>query len=193
MRIIAGKFRSRRLERPATSKTRPVPDRVRESIFSMLGHHYGCPGELPPLRVADVFAGSGSMGLEALSRGAKHCTFFERGRTALRTLRTNIETMGVSEDTLILSRDAWHDVQINCGDEIFSLIFLDPPYSDSCDTDPGGRVSKLLVELGKSPIAGRLVVLHHERRVDYSRTQVETWRGIDHRVGGTNGITLFEQ
>ena len=117
MRIIGGKWRSRRIHRPDSPATRPVPDRVKESIFNILGNHYDCLGSLPPIRVADVFAGGGSMGLEALSRGAAHCTFFERDRTALAVLRKNFTTLDVKKEATIIARDAWRDVATLTGDK----------------------------------------------------------------------------
>src|SRR3972149_2479777 len=107
MRIIGGTWRSRRLLRPETDSTRPMPDRVKQTIFDMLGSRYDCPGALPPLLVADVFAGGGSMGWEALSRGAAFCGFFERAREALDALRRNVESLGAGLESSIVSGDAW--------------------------------------------------------------------------------------
>ena len=79
MRIIGGKWRSRRLSFPRWGRTRPMPDRIRESIFDILASRFGLCGTLPSLKVADLFAGSGSMGWEAVSRGASGCDFIEKG------------------------------------------------------------------------------------------------------------------
>src|SRR3989304_6946937 len=103
MRIIGGQWRSRRLLRPETDSTRPMPDRVKQAIFDMLGSRYDDPGALPPLLVADVFAGGGSMGLEALSRGAAFCSFFERDRQALEALCSNIESLGAGQESRVVA------------------------------------------------------------------------------------------
>lgn len=88
--------------------TRPITDRVKESIFNILGSRLGTLGRLPDLRVLDLFAGAGSFGLEALSRGARSCLFVERGRTALPTLRENIRALGLRPDEATISTaDAW--------------------------------------------------------------------------------------
>jgi len=136
MRIIAGKWRSRRLERPETELTRPMPDRVKEMVFNKLGVHYGCPGLLPSIRVADVFAGSGSNGLEALSRGAEHCIFFERDRQALDTLGRNIAVLDAEADSTVVVGDAWQRAIESLGGNAIELMFLDPPYADLRNAGP---------------------------------------------------------
>ena len=90
MRIIGGKWRSRRIEFPSDPGTRPMPDRMREAVFDILVSRFGCPGGLPPIDVVDLFAGSGSLGLEAISRGAAACDFVERRKPALAVLRRNL-------------------------------------------------------------------------------------------------------
>src|SRR6185503_18794260 len=100
MRIIAGRFRSRVLLGPEDERTtRPITDRVKQSLFDIL------TPLLPDARVYDCFAGTGSMGLEALSRGAAHATFFEQDRSALTRLRKNIETLGVAGGATVIAQD----------------------------------------------------------------------------------------
>lgn len=159
----------------------------------MLGHHYGCLGSLPPIRVADVFAGGGSMGLEALSRGASHCTFFERDRTALAVLRENLTTLGAQQEAAIISRDAWRDVAALKGDETPELILLDPPYSEARDGSPAGNVSRFLDSMQGCVQTGCLVVLHHPKHVDFSGLAVESWRVVGERTIGSNGLTVFQR
>jgi 16S rRNA (guanine966-N2)-methyltransferase len=190
MRIIAGKWRSRRLLRPDTPNTRPPPDRVKESVFNVLGHHYGTLAELPPLHVADVFAGSGAFGLEALSRGAAHCTFIERERAALEALRQNVRALGAESDCLILTTDAWRSLSSGPKGGPFPLVFLDPPYRESLDTSPTGSICEFLTRLPFAP-DGTLVVLHHPATVDWAKTGPPGWSVADARHIGTNGITIF--
>ena len=120
MRIIAGKWRGRTLEAPAGRGTRPTSDRVRETLFSMLSSRLGSFDEL---RVADLFAGSGALGFEALSRGAAHAVFVESDPTAAAAIRRSAERLGASTDIILSSALALPRT------EPFDLIFADPPYS----------------------------------------------------------------
>ncbi len=193
MRIIAGRWRSRRLLRPDTTDTRPLPDRVRESLFNILGERYGCPGGLPALCVADVFAGSGSIGLEALSRGAGHCCFFERGREALAALRRNIDALQAESTTTVITADAWQRATMGVEGQPLELVFLDPPYRDSNDSSKTGTVAQYLARLGENSHPAPLVVLHHEASVTYETGVCPGWTVEDTRTIGTNTLTFFVQ
>jgi 16S rRNA (guanine966-N2)-methyltransferase len=118
MRIIAGKWRGRPLVAPAGQATRPTADRTREALFSMLASRLG---DFEGLAVADLFAGSGALGLEALSRGAASCTFVETDRAAVEAIRRNLAALGASGE--ILSTPAEHARLPGPVD----LAFLDPP------------------------------------------------------------------
>ena len=123
MRIIAGEFRSRTLTTPPDDRTtRPMPDSVRESLFNLLRGHF--QGQ----RVVDVFAGTGASGLEALSRGAASCVFIEKDKQAERTLRANIETLGVEDRTEVVRADAMGNSAIGACPTSAHLVFFDPPY-----------------------------------------------------------------
>lgn len=145
MRIIAGQWRGRPLVAPPGDSTRPTADRVREALFSMLASRLG---SFEGLQVADLFAGSGALGLEALSRGAAHCVFVETDRRAIDSIRANIAALGASGE--VLARSAEHAVLPAPAD----LAFLDPPYGSGLapavlaklDLAPGGWVS---VETGR--------------------------------------------
>lgn len=119
MRIIAGRWRGRPILAPPGQATRPTTDRTREALFSMLTSRLG---SFEGLKVADLFAGSGALGLEALSRGAAHCTFVETDRAAIEAIRRNLDTLGAEGD--ILGGPAEH---ARIPGEI-DLAFLDPPY-----------------------------------------------------------------
>ncbi len=128
MRIIAGKFRGRKIAAPAGLDIRPTSDRVRESLFNVLAHNDYGPGATPlpqGVRVIDAFAGTGALGFEALSRGAAHVTFFENDATAHRALHANAEALGVSGEIAIVPSDATRP-----GPSLgaCALAFLDPPY-----------------------------------------------------------------
>lgn len=192
MRIIAGQWRSRRLLQPRTSETRPMPDRVKEAVFSILGTEYGTPGSLPALRVADLFAGSGSLGLEALSRGVSSCHFFECRPRALEVLRKNMDQLKVEANGIIITRDAWVSAADKHREQLFELIFLDPPYADSSDWSLAGRVPRLLAEFAVVGGVAPLIMLHHEARSG-TPPVAPPWRVRDHRIYGTNAITFLGQ
>ena len=120
MRIIAGKWRGRAIEAPAGSATRPTADRAREALFSMLTSRLGSFEEL---KVADLFAGSGALGFEALSRGAESATFVENDRVAAAAIRRNAEKLGAMVQVFASSALALPRGQA------FDLIFADPPYA----------------------------------------------------------------
>ncbi len=193
MRIIAGKWRSRRLVRPEVETTRPLPDRVKESLFSILGHHFETPGELPGLNVADVFAGSGAIGLESLSRGAESCVFFERSPIALKALRKNIESLGAEVDSTVVAGDAWRSAGYSPDRKPFDLMFLDPPYQDVEDVSPRGAIHRFLSKLAESPDYRPLVVFHHPQKSRFGVSESQTWRILDERIIGTNKITILSR
>jgi 16S rRNA (guanine966-N2)-methyltransferase len=125
MRIVGGQYRGRNLAAPKTQGIRPTADRLRESLFNILMHGYGDP--VSGARVLDLFAGTGALGLEALSRGAAFVLLVDDGAEARALLRQNVETLGAAGVTRIFRRDATKlgDVHPNAP---FSLVFLDPPY-----------------------------------------------------------------
>lgn len=126
MRIVAGKFRGRALATPGHEGLRPTSDRVRESIFNILAHGIA-DFSLPGARVIDLFAGTGALGLEALSRGAGYCLFIEESAEARALVRRNVEAFGLTGETRIFRRDAC-DLGPAGNMQPFSLAFLDPPY-----------------------------------------------------------------
>ena len=122
MRIIAGEWRGRPLDAPPGQATRPTADRVRETLFSMLASRVG---SFDGLRVADLFAGSGALGLEALSRGAAFATLVEKDSAAAAAIRRNAERLGAAGRIRILGGSAL----ALPASEPFDLVFADPPYS----------------------------------------------------------------
>ena len=133
MRVIAGSYKGRRLVAPPGTATRPTSDRVREALFSILGDVGG-------LRVLDLYAGSGALGIEALSRGAAEAVFVESGRRAAAAIAANLEAVGDPPAT-IETRDALAFLRRARG-EAYDLVFADPPYSSA--TRLGERLSALL-------------------------------------------------
>src|ERR1700728_2564825 len=125
MRVVGGRLRGRNLAAPSSRHIPPTADRLRESVFNILAHAYDDPME--GARVLDLFAGTGALGIEAVSRGAAFALFVDNGTEARALLRNNVEALGLGGVTKVYRRDA-----TNLGPahpvEPFSLVFLDPPY-----------------------------------------------------------------
>jgi 16S rRNA (guanine966-N2)-methyltransferase len=121
MRVVAGELRGRRIEAPEGKTTRPTTDMAREAIFNSLGSQY----EMTGARIVDCFAGTGALGIEALSRGAAHVTFIEQDRDALACLKQNIDDLGLAARSTIVRGDAMLHVA-QCKDA--TLVLADPPY-----------------------------------------------------------------
>ena len=125
MRIVGGEFRGRSLAAPASRDIRPTSDRLRQTLFDILMHAY--PDRVRGARVLDLFAGTGALGFEALSRGAAYALFVEEGVEARGLIRRNIEALGLTGHTRVFRRDA---TQLGDAGTVppFDLVFCDPPY-----------------------------------------------------------------
>ncbi len=126
MRVIAGRLGGRRLKAPKGTATRPTSDRVREALFSMLG-------DIEGTSVLDLFAGTGALGIEALSRGARRAAFVERDAGVVRILSANLEALGISREAVEVRRtDALAALRSAQGSkETYDLVFIDPPYREA--------------------------------------------------------------
>jgi 16S rRNA (guanine966-N2)-methyltransferase len=157
MRIIAGQFRGRKLLPPATDATRPVTDRVKQSVFDIL------TPVLEDAIVYDCFAGTGSMGLECISRGARHVTFFEAERTAAARLKSNIATLKVQSQSTVVSGDLFRWFGHSTPRERATLVFLDPPYRFL--TERSEDLQELASHLARRHLAPHAtVVFRHDSR-----------------------------
>ncbi|MAI10776.1 MAG: 16S rRNA (guanine(966)-N(2))-methyltransferase RsmD [Rhodospirillaceae bacterium TMED167] len=132
MRIVGGDCKGRKLSAPAGRDTRPTSDRARESLFNILRHGMGV--ELEDARVMDLFAGSGALGLEALSRGATACTFIDRARDAKRCIEDNLTALALTDRGTVLKLDAAHLPPRSEDVAPAHLAFLDPPYGQGLAT-----------------------------------------------------------
>ena len=147
MRIIAGEWRGRSIEAPPGLATRPTADRARETLFSMLASRIG---SFEGIRVADLFAGSGALGLEALSRGAANVSFVESDAKAVATIRRNAEKLGSTDRIRVIAGSALSLPP----SEPFDLIFADPPYA----VGSGTAVARSVAEAGWLARSGWLSV-----------------------------------
>jgi 16S rRNA (guanine966-N2)-methyltransferase len=158
MRIIAGEFRGRKLLPPEGDVTRPITDRVKQSLFDILAP------DLPGARVYDCFAGTGSMGLECLSRGAAHVTFFEADRHALGRLKRNIAAVAAADRSTVVPGDLfrWADAGMPPAGKA-DLVFLDPPYRFLRERPEDlGRLAATIAARHLAP--GGTVVFRHDAR-----------------------------
>ena len=176
MRIVAGQFKGRPIQAPKTDATRPTSDRARESLFNRLSHADWAP-DLDGARVMDLFAGSGALGLEALSRGASFCLFVETAHAARGAIRQNIENLSLFGVTRLHRRSAVQLGEIPAGiGAPFDLTFLEPPYHK----DLAGPCLQGLVD-GKWLSDGALVVV--ETAAD-ERLALADWSLVSERESG---------
>jgi len=181
MRIVAGRFRGRPIAGPKDEGVRPTSDRVRESLFNILQH--GVEGfSLAGARVIDLFAGTGALGIEALSRGAAYCLFVDDRVEARALIRTNIEALQLTGATRIFRRDAT-DLGPAGTMTPFALAFLDPPYGKGL----GERALHSLAD-GGWLAANALVVL--EERAGVEIALPEKFAQIDRRSYGDTQVLL---
>jgi 16S rRNA (guanine966-N2)-methyltransferase len=160
MRVVGGRLKGRNLAAPSSRDIRPTADRLRESVFNILVHAYDDP--IDGASVLDLFAGTGALGIEAVSRGAKFALFVDNGAEARALLRNNVESLGLGGVTKVFRRDA-----TNLGPahpvEPFSLVFLDPPYGK-------GLAEKALASLrdGAWLAPGALVVVEEAKAAAFT-------------------------
>ena len=170
MRVIAGTARGRALVAPRGSATRPIADRVKETLFAILGDR------VPDARVLDLYAGSGAVGIEALSRGAAHCDFVERDRPAVAAIRENLERAAVTDRGSVHVEDVLRYLAVPGGDR-FSLAILDPPYNERAILAPLERL------IGRLAPGAMVVVKHHWRTPIQLPQGLTAWR--ERRFGET--------
>lgn len=181
MRIVAGKFRGASIEAPKGLATRPTSDRVRQALFNVL-EHGPARFDFEGARVLDLFAGSGALGLEALSRGARCAMFIEESPTARAAIRRNVEALGLTGVTKIRRRDATKLGEAGML-QPFRLIFCDPPY--------GKRLAERALEEaidGGWTEQGAIAVL--EESIDVAVSWPPSFREIDRRRYGDTQIAI---
>lgn len=177
MRIIAGEAGGRRLKSPDARGTRPVTDRVREAVFSSIGNW------VVDSVVGDLYAGAGSFGLEALSRGANSAVFVENGRKALQALRHNIEVVGLGGTVVETTVQDY----LGRANHRFHLVFVDPPWSK-----PSVQLSEDLAELDRLLLPNAEVVISR-RHSDPVPSRPETWRVAAEKRYGDTRIVRYEK
>ena len=187
MRIIAGTKKGMALLSPQTQSSRPITDRVKESLFSVL-YKYDLPDSA---RVADLFCGVGSMGLESLSRGAEFVTFVEKDPKVIAVLKQNIEKAGFVEESAVLRTNAFKaGAPVGDGEERYDLVFVDPPYAAAKNTGVGSSLSGLLDVLDEQVTAGGIIVVRTSHCVtlleEYGQFQI-----VERRQWGTMAVSIL--
>ncbi len=179
MRIISGSARGRRLKGPPTRDTRPMTDKIRGAVFNSLASLGVCPDT-----VADLFAGTGAIGIEALSRGAESADFVDMGREPVAVIRANLKTVGFAEKARVhqMSVTAFIERARDSRD----LIVLDPPYAD-----PEILPTMELLESSKLVQSGTIVVLGHSPRVSPPDT-IGRLEALRHRCHGDTCFSIYE-
>ena len=188
MRIIAGSRRGMNLLGPGTRETRPITDRVKESLFSVLYKYDVIEGGV----VADLFCGTGSMGLESISRGAKQVTFVEQSAKVVDILKRNIEKARFSEQSKVICGDVFKvGAPVAPDSEKYNLIFVDPPYAMARDCSKGSQVEKLLTLLcGQVAEGGIITVRAH--KLTSLLDEYGILKVIDRRQWGNMAVTILQ-
>jgi len=189
MRIIAGSKRGMKLLSPKAQVSRPITDRVKESLFSVLYKYDLIDGKM----VADLFCGVGSLGLEALSRGAEFVTFVEQDARVAAVLKKNIEKAGFVKESKIIRADAFKiGAPVGFDRSKYSLVFVDPPYSATSDAKENSPLSRLLNVLSEQLAPGGFVVVRTSRRTELSE-RYGPFQTVERRRWGTMAVTIFER
>jgi 16S rRNA (guanine(966)-N(2))-methyltransferase RsmD len=195
MRIIAGTLRGRTIEAPPGLDTRPILDRVKAPLFDWLGSRLALPGSLPPVNVCDLYCGSGTHGIEALSRGAAHCVFVEQHAKAVACLRQNLAALKLEPHATVQATGV-ESARIPSPDRApMSIVFFDPPFVLSEKTDESSPIMRTLRHLATAMNVADDAILtwRHDDGVTLPESLPGNWRQIDRRVWRRNAVTFYEQ
>jgi 16S rRNA (guanine966-N2)-methyltransferase len=187
MRIIAGTKRGMKLLSPKTQVSRPITDRVKESLFSVV-YKYDLPGGK---MVADLFSGVGSLGLEALSRGAVSVTFVDQDPRIIAILNKNIEKAGFVKESKVIRANAF-SVGAPANKQDYDLVFVDPPYTRTSDVGRDSPLSRLMDVLQQQVSPDGIVVVRTSERTELLDSYNE-FQAIDRRKWGTMAVTILQR
>ncbi|RNC69036.1 MAG: 16S rRNA (guanine(966)-N(2))-methyltransferase RsmD [Desulfuromonadales bacterium] len=185
MRVIGGSARGRRLATPKGARVRPTADRVKEALFSILASHLG---SFTGLRVLDVCAGSGNLGIEALSRGCSEALFIDNHRESADTIRQNLLQLGLSERGQVVIKEATNALTgLARHSEPFHLVFMDPPYRL-------GLAESILKHLESSPLITEETVIVAESAVEEDLPgEIGSLTRFDRRIYGDTALSFFQK
>ena len=186
MRIIAGTCARTNLIPPQDRQTRPISDRVKEALFSILQFR------ITGARVADLFCGTGSMGLESLSRGAEHALMVDQNPDAIARLRQNINKCGFADHTTVIQGDLFRPALLSDRLARCNFIFVDPPYLFSRDTERTSKLGQLLLSIESQISDQTMVIVRHEKKT----TLLENYNALilsDRRDYGSMALTFLDK
>ena len=160
MRIISGELKGKKLSDPLDETTRPLKDMVRESIFNIIEHSKNEYVELNNAKVLDLFSGTGSFGIECLSRGAKKVIFFENYINSIKILKKNLDLLNLNKQSNIIEKDAYNLTKSENNLIKFDLIFLDPPFKDN-------KLNQLIEKIKQMKITSKntLIIIHRNKKI----------------------------
>jgi 16S rRNA (guanine966-N2)-methyltransferase len=186
MRITGGRFRGRLLAAPEDERVRPTADKVRQAVFNILAHNdFGTGFALEDARVVDLFAGTGAMGLEALSHGARFCLFVDSAAESRALVRRNVESLALTGVTKIWRRDATTLGPMPPGSGgPFDLVFLDPPYRQNL-------IAPALASLRDGSWLAPRALIVTEHALDETIPPIETFAQIDTRTYGDTAVDFL--
>lgn len=185
MRVIGGTARGRRLAAPRGERVRPTADRVKEALFSILN---SLLGNFDGLRVLDIFAGTGNLGIEALSRGCGKAVFVDSHRESVAVIRQNLTQLGFTDRGQVILKDAASAIQSLAGKTApFQIIFLDPPYRL-------GLAEKILTQLTASPfVTDETIIVAESDPGEHLPERYGQLLQFDRRVYGDTALTFFQK
>ena len=181
MRVIGGKLRGKLIQNPTDKTTRPLKDMVRESIFNILEHSKNEKTSFDNNIVLDLFSGSGSFGIECLSRGVKKVYFFESYKPSLKILEKNLNELGLKQNSVIREMDAYKILKENIDNKKIDLIYLDPPFKDK-------NINKLLEKINRLKIASKstLIIIHRNKK--FNENFIENFNITREKIYGLSKI-----
>ena len=184
MRIVGGDAKGRRLKHPKTAGTRPVIDRVKTALFDILG------ARVDDVRFLDLFAGTGAVGLEALSRGAAHATFIELSQQVVAVLRENLQTTGLADRAEVIKGDAFRFLDLAAAQgKRYDMVYIAPPQYHQLAAKAMAQVERLpLTEAG----ALAIVQIFPKERVDLDQLPLQKFRQVDERRYGSTLLLFYE-
>ena len=160
MRIIAGKLKGKKILNPTDKSTRPLKDIVKESIFNIIEHSNDEFINLNGAKILDLFSGTGSFGIECISRGAKNVIFFENYINSIKVLKKNLNLLELNDYSKIIEKDAYNISQVQLNIKKFDLIFLDPPFKDN-------KINRLIETIKRMKITSKksLIIIHRNKKI----------------------------
>ena len=161
MRIIGGNLKGKKILNPIDKSTRPLKDLVRESVFNIIEHSKNEFVNLNSAKVLDLFSGTGSFGIECISRGAEKVIFFENYLNSVKILKKNLDLLKLNKYSKIVEEDVYNISQLNMSYKKFDLIFLDPPFKDN-------KINLLIKIIKNMKITSKksLIIIHRNKKID---------------------------